>query len=207
MVVVSSVAQNNIINGKVVDNNNEPIIGVNLFIKNSKIGTQTDMDGNFTIKDVPSGDQTIVASFIGFKTKTLTVSVPSNSINITLFEGNELLQEVVVDTNRKNKFSRKKSAYVAKLPLKNIENSQVYSTVTNQLLISQSVTSFEDALKNTTGVEKLWSSTGRGGDGAGAYSLDEWWLHKDGYKSIQLALLVLLSETGINSRDLKNFLD
>ena len=48
---------------------------------------------------------------------------------------------------------------------------------------------------------------GRGGDGAGAHSLDEWWLNKDGYKSIQLALLVLLSETGINSLDLKKILD
>ena len=48
---------------------------------------------------------------------------------------------------------------------------------------------------------------GRGGDGAGAHSLDEWWLNKDGYKSIQLALLILLSETGSNSLDLKNFLD
>jgi len=48
---------------------------------------------------------------------------------------------------------------------------------------------------------------GRGGDGAGAHSLDEWWLNKDGYRSIQLALLVLLSETGINSLNLKNFLD
>lgn len=169
--VVSSVAQSNIISGKVVDNNNEPIVGVNLFIKNSKIGTQSDMEGHFTIKNVPSGEQTIVASSIGFKTKTVTISAPSSSVNITLFEGNELLQEVVVDTHRKNKFSRKKSAYVAKLPLKNIENSQVYSTVTNQLLVSQSVTNFEDALKNTTGVEKLWSSTGRSGDGAGYYSI------------------------------------
>ena len=48
---------------------------------------------------------------------------------------------------------------------------------------------------------------GRGGDGAGAHSLYEWWLNKDGYRSIQLALLVLLSETGINSLNLKNFLD
>tara|TARA_B100001057_G_scaffold131511_1_gene130746 strand:+ start:3573 stop:4886 length:1314 start_codon:yes stop_codon:yes gene_type:complete len=48
---------------------------------------------------------------------------------------------------------------------------------------------------------------GRGGDGAGAHSLDEWWLNKDGYKSIQLALLILLSESGINSLDLNNFLD
>jgi len=39
---------------------------------------------------------------------------------------------------------------------------------------------------------------GRGGDGGGAHSLDEWWLNKDGYKSIQLALLILLSESGIN---------
>lgn len=39
---------------------------------------------------------------------------------------------------------------------------------------------------------------GRGGDGGGAHSLDEWWLNKDGYRSIQLALLILLSESGIN---------
>lgn len=39
---------------------------------------------------------------------------------------------------------------------------------------------------------------GRGGLGGGAHSLDEWWLNKDGYKSIQLALLILLSESGIN---------
>ena len=39
---------------------------------------------------------------------------------------------------------------------------------------------------------------GRGGVGGGAHSLDEWWLNKDGYKSVQLALLILLSESGIN---------
>ena len=39
---------------------------------------------------------------------------------------------------------------------------------------------------------------GRGGEGGGAHSLDEWWLNKDGYRSIQLALLLLLSESGMN---------
>ena len=38
------------------------------------------------------------------------------------------------------------------MPLKNIENSQVYNTVTNQLLVSQSVNSFQDALENAAGV-------------------------------------------------------
>ena len=38
---------------------------------------------------------------------------------------------------------------------------------------------------------------GRGGDGGNAHALDEWWINKDGHKAIQLALLILLAETGI----------
>lgn len=38
---------------------------------------------------------------------------------------------------------------------------------------------------------------GRGGKGGKAHSLDEWWVNDEGYKGIQLALLILLSETGI----------
>ncbi len=38
---------------------------------------------------------------------------------------------------------------------------------------------------------------GRGGVGAYAHSLDEWWLNKDGHKAIQLALLLLVSEAGL----------
>ncbi len=38
---------------------------------------------------------------------------------------------------------------------------------------------------------------GRGGVGANAHSLDEWWLNKEGYKSIQLAFLLLMAEAGV----------
>lgn len=38
---------------------------------------------------------------------------------------------------------------------------------------------------------------GRGGQGGNAHSLDEWWVNTEGHKAIQLALLLLLSETGI----------
>ena len=38
---------------------------------------------------------------------------------------------------------------------------------------------------------------GRGGKGGKAHSLDEWWVNEEGHKAIQLALLILLSETGI----------
>jgi iron complex outermembrane receptor protein len=57
------------------------------------------------------------------------------------------------------------------MPLKNIENPQVYSTVSSQLLKEQVVTNYEDALKNVPGIFKLWETTGRGGDGGAYYSL------------------------------------
>ncbi|CAL2103923.1 TonB-dependent receptor [Tenacibaculum sp. 190130A14a] len=165
-------AQNSRISGKVIDNNNNPLVGVTILVKNSEIGTQTDIDGKFEFTNLNAGGaESLVISYVGFKTKTINVTAPQQNLLITLFEGNELLQEVVIDTDRKNKFSRKKTAYVSKLPLKNIENSQVYSTITNQLLVSQNVTNFSDALKNAVGVDQLWPSTGRSGDGAGYYSV------------------------------------
>jgi len=39
---------------------------------------------------------------------------------------------------------------------------------------------------------------GRGGKGGKAHSLDEWWVNEEGHKAIQLALLILLSEAGMN---------
>lgn len=170
LVMVNTVAQEGNISGTVLDSNNEPLVGVNIIVKGTKNGVQTDIDGNFTLSNT-KGELTLIVSYVGFKTKNISTNSGTKNLVITLYEGNEILNEVTIDTHRKNKFSRKKTAYVAKLPLKNIENAQVYSTVTNQLLVSQSVTSFEEALKNTTGVEKLWSSTGRGGDGAGFYSI------------------------------------
>ncbi|WP_054851601.1 TonB-dependent receptor [Olleya sp. ITB9] len=169
-----SIAQSTAIEGTILDNNQSPIIGVNVLIKNTTKGTTSDVDGNFEIKNITNGDYVISVSYLGYKTKEIEVSIINNESvalgNITMYEGNEILNEVVIDINRKNKFSRKQSAYVSKLPLKNIDNSQVYNTITNQLLVSQSVNTFEDALKNAAGITKLWSSTGRSGDGAGYYS-------------------------------------
>ncbi|MFV8323115.1 TonB-dependent siderophore receptor [Flavobacterium sp. LS2R12] len=80
------------------------------------------------------------------------------------------LKEVIVNTN-KFKYKREKSTTVSKMPLNNIENPQVYNTVTNELLKEQLVTNFNDALKNATGITRLWESTGRGGDGAEYFSM------------------------------------
>lgn len=158
------------ISGKIIDNNNEPLPAVSVLVKGTQKGAETDFDGNFTINNV-SGNQTLVISSIGYKTKEVKVNTPNNNVIVILFEGTELLQEVVI-RSRNNTFSRKKTAYVAKLPLKDIENATVYSTVTNELLESQIVTDLDQAMTNATGVYKLWESTGRQpGNGTSFYSM------------------------------------
>ncbi|MBT9188082.1 TonB-dependent receptor [Zobellia russellii] len=173
--LTSSFAQVGKIEGIITDNSQTPLMGVNVSIKNSNVGAYTNEDGSFEIQDISTGEHILTISYLGFKTKELTLTVIANETkdlgSITLYEGNEILSEVVVKGERRNKFSRKETAYVAKLPLKDLENTQVYSTITTDLLKSQVTTTFEDALKSAVGVEKLWTSTGRGGDGAGYYSL------------------------------------
>ncbi len=81
------------VSGVVVDNTGEPLIGVNVMVKGTTIGTITDFDGNFAIDVAPPA--TIVVSYMGYDTKELEV-VGSEPVNITLTESTELLEEVVV---------------------------------------------------------------------------------------------------------------
>lgn len=172
---VGVVAQTSTISGKIANNQQQALAGVNVVINSQNIGAQTREDGTFLLERVPVGNHMITLTYLGYKTKELNLEVLNGGNqdlgSIVLYEGNEILNEVIIKGERRNKFSRKQTAYVAKLPLKDLENTQVYSTVTNELLESQVVTNFDDALKNATGVEQLWTSTGRGGDGAGYFSL------------------------------------
>ena len=72
-----------------------PIPGVNVQIKNSTVGTATDMDGRFSLKGVSSG-ATLVFSYLGFKNFEYKVSSTTTSLSISLQEDSKVLDEVVV---------------------------------------------------------------------------------------------------------------
>lgn len=169
------IAQSGSVLGTIRTNSNMPLKDVNVKLINTIKGTLSNAEGLFEISDLADGEYYLSISNIGYKTQEIMLSISNKEQidlgTIILYEGNEILNEVIIRGDQPNKFSRKETAYVAKLPLKDMENTQVYSTVTNFVLESQMVTNFDDALKNATGVESLWSSTGRGGDGAGYYSL------------------------------------
>jgi iron complex outermembrane recepter protein len=57
------------------------------------------------------------------------------------------------------------------MPLNNLENPQVYSTVSAEIMKQQAITSYDDALRNVPGITRTWESTGRSTDGAAYFAL------------------------------------
>ncbi len=66
---------------------------------------------------------------------------------------------------------REESDQIARLPISNMENPQVYNVVSSELMREQVVSNLDDALKNVPGLNKLWTSTGRADNGAGYFSM------------------------------------
>ena len=82
------------VSGTITDNNNIPLPGVNVLVKNTTKGTSTDFDGNFTLSDV-AVNSILTISYIGFQTQEIKVT-ESQSFNIVLQEDAQSLEEVVV---------------------------------------------------------------------------------------------------------------
>ncbi|MDL2208218.1 TonB-dependent receptor [Parabacteroides sp. OttesenSCG-928-O15] len=85
-------AQNKRISGAIVDATGEPVIGANVQVKGTTIGSISDVDGNFSFEAPQTG--TLVISYIGYKTQEL--SLGKTIYNITLAEDSEVLDEVIV---------------------------------------------------------------------------------------------------------------
>lgn len=87
-------AQDIKISGTVISgSDNYPIIGANILVKGTTIGTITDVDGNFSF-EAPKGS-TLIVSYIGYQSQEMQVS--SNApLKIILSEDTEKLDEVVV---------------------------------------------------------------------------------------------------------------
>lgn len=82
------------ITGTVVDNNNEPLIGVNVVVEGTSTGTATDFDGNFTLA-ISENDTKLLFSYIGYESQLIDISQKQN-VRVVMREDGELLDELVV---------------------------------------------------------------------------------------------------------------
>lgn len=91
--ITVTLAQEKNVSGSVTDQNGMPLPGVNILVKGTTNGTQTDFDGNYSIR-VNVG-QVLVFTYIGQKTVERTVGA-ANTINVQMEEDAQTLEEVVV---------------------------------------------------------------------------------------------------------------
>lgn len=127
-VVTSSVNQDKkTVTGVVSDNTGEPVIGANISIPGTGIGTITDIDGKFSL-EVPDNAQ-LQISFIGYLSQTISVK-NKTVIDVKLVEDTQSLDEVVVvgygtqkKVNLTGSITAIKTSELENIPVSNLSNA------------------------------------------------------------------------------------
>ncbi|MDR6783596.1 iron complex outermembrane receptor protein [Pedobacter africanus] len=122
-------------------------------------------NGRFTFKNIPAGDYTITASYTGLESQSKTISLQAGqslTVNFIL-QGSGALQEVAVEAARRKKIVQRETENPARLPLKNLENPQIYNVVTSALFNQQIVLERTDLYYNIPGAVPNFSAGGSQG--------------------------------------------
>ena len=85
------------IRGMVVNEQNEPLVGVAILLSGTTQGTTTDVDGQFRLViNKSTNANTIEVSYVGMKSKTVSIASYNQPLKIVLLEDAKLLEDVVV---------------------------------------------------------------------------------------------------------------
>jgi len=133
------------IKGTIVDAKGETIIGANVTIKGTTIGTITDLDGNFSLQ-IPK-DAILTISYIGYR-QIETSTKGKSTFNLVLQEDSEALDEVVV---------------VGYATQKKASLTSAVSAVTGEELTKRPAQNLQTALQGTTPGLTVWNKGGEPG--------------------------------------------
>lgn len=139
------------IEGKVVDNGGRPLVFANVSVKNSSLGTVTDEQGNFSIHQLPPGEQTLIISSVGYGTKAVIVTDTEGPGKVLIIHLEESVQELSTVVVTATKSERQLSDLP--LPVKVIGKEQISNMGSLRL---------NDVLAEQTGLSivKDYSGTG-----------------------------------------------
>ncbi len=126
------------ISGTVVDDNSQPIPGVNIIAVGTSSGTVSDFDGKFTLTVSQEPPFTLQASSVGFTSESLEVASSNETLNFILKEGS-ILDEVVISASRTPERIFESPVTVERFGLKEIKNT--------------ASADFYDGLENLKGVD------------------------------------------------------
>lgn len=142
------------ISGKITLVDGQPLGSASVSLIELHKTTLSDAHGNYAFSNLAEGNYTIKIQILGAPQKNLQVKVVAGQTTTADYqlptENVQALQEVNIGGTA-NKFSKKESVYIARLPLKNLENPQVYSVVPKELFQEQMVTDLASIAKNIPG--------------------------------------------------------
>ncbi len=107
-----------VIKGKVVDTDNQPLLGANVFWQNTSIGASTDVNGEFSISKTDETNSLLV-SYIGFKTQKVEI-LNSEFVTVVLEEVTNLKEVTVTKTQKSTEHSLIQATNVQKMGSKEL---------------------------------------------------------------------------------------
>lgn len=134
-----------IISGTIINQEDQlPLPGASVSIKNTRNGTSTDANGRFQLRSKAVYPFNLIVTSLGFKLQEFEVKGPGSELKIALITQSQLGQEVVVTASRVEESILKSPVAIEKLDIRAIRESPAPS--------------FYDALENVKGVQMTTSS-------------------------------------------------
>ncbi|MCR6638271.1 MAG: TonB-dependent receptor [Sporocytophaga sp.] len=154
------------ISGIVQDSAGKKLEHAAVTVKGSNLSTITDSKGAFIMDNVPAGTTILAILKVGFKPLEKSIEVVGGE---TIFLTALVLSDDVHELDeveiliRRQKFAKAESEQVARMPLKNMENPQVYNVVGKELMKEQLVMERTDMYRNIPGAVPNFSAGGSQG--------------------------------------------
>ncbi|PSQ63364.1 MAG: hypothetical protein BRD25_04545, partial [Bacteroidetes bacterium QH_1_61_8] len=129
MLPATAIAQSTgTITGQIVDGSGEPLPGANVVVRNTQAGGAANQNGRYRLPDVPAGQYTVTASFVGYSAVDTTVTVSAGETvtqNFQLRSATMQSQQIIVEgqrgTIRTNQTKKGDDAVVDVLDLRTLE--------------------------------------------------------------------------------------
>ncbi|MCJ7936176.1 MAG: TonB-dependent receptor [Chryseobacterium sp.] len=170
-----SAQQSERIHGKVMLSEQAPVKNALLRLVNTSYQAKTNNLGEFYFDNVTPGEYTLQVVLNDIELMREPIRIEKDVYEIPTIhapEKNNVIEGITVYAVSRNKFLDRDSTSVSKMPLKNLENPQAYTSINQQIMKEQLTYDISEVLKNVPGMVKMQGSPGRGsGDGSFYYSL------------------------------------
>lgn len=152
---VGAQTQRSGVSGSVKTLDGKPLAYASVLLLDTRYGLMSDEEGTFYF-EAPAGSYMLVVTYAGFSTTKLPINIQAHKVtdvgNLVVKAASNELREVIVSDIQRNKFAKKESNGVARMPLADLENPSSYSVVTKEIMQEQLAIDYNTAVASAPGV-------------------------------------------------------